>query len=144
MVVDFRPQTYHMHMFLQTFFFCWEGHVAFCTQEEGKKIDSNSFSKKKIDSNVDARLGLSKPDKLSLVCVFWWWCIAARGGVRVGGPVLRRQGEPERVAGAGGVAGGVQPLTDLGHLRRLRQRPQHHRGWLAGLSSVFFLVLPLF
>jgi hypothetical protein len=57
---------------------------------------------------------------------------AARGGVRDGGPVLRRQGESERVVGQGGVAGGVQPLPDLGHLRLIRQRPQHHRGWVAG------------
>ncbi|VAH57346.1 unnamed protein product [Triticum turgidum subsp. durum] len=54
-----------------------------------------------------------------------------RGGVRDRRPVLRRQGEPERVAGQGGVGGGVQPLPDLGHLRHLRQRPQHHRSRLA-------------
>jgi hypothetical protein len=59
----------------------------------------------------------------------------ARGGVRVGRLLLRRQGQPQRVAGAGGVAGGVQPLADLGHLRLLRQRPQHHRSRLAGPSG---------
>jgi hypothetical protein len=56
-----------------------------------------------------------------------YWCCAARGGVRVGRFVLRRQGEPERVAGTGGVAGGVQPLADLGHLlllwRARQERP---------------------
>lgn len=57
-----------------------------------------------------------------------YWCCAARGGVRVGRFVLRRQGEPERVAGTGGVAEGVQPLADLGHLlllwRARQERPE--------------------
>jgi hypothetical protein len=70
---------------------------------------------------------------MRLLCVCGGW-IAARGGVRDGGPVLRRQGQPERVVGQGGVARRVQPLPDLGHLRLVRQRPQHHRSRMAGES----------
>lgn len=59
----------------------------------------------------------------------------ACGRVRDRRPVLRGEGEHKRVGAMGLEPVRVQPLADVGHLRLVRQRSQHHRGWLAGKSN---------